>query len=361
MRFYLNAPLVIGYISMATTACLGMLQLAAARGDYAGLALFTADRKRGAHIGLGLTGGALLAYVTFAPEILTPGPAGTEVAIMFALCALLALAVTLAGADRRLRRKWGHLRRLPGGEAVQLGNLSATLYRPAVGEASLYPAVAVLPDPTAFVRATSDLVGALNQAGIAVLWLDAQAVTRCADPLSRQTLLGHLSTAVVYLTHQLEIIADRIGLLGLGLAGDAVWQAARADPQIRAALAVSPMALTASPPQSPPQAGEKKGGAPPGLAWLHELSYRQVWRWRRRRDAFQRAAADLQMPGAALSTPSERLAALYGVDAILTMRTTNAENSLFPIASRRHFTLLEEGQAMEQTVAWFRDRLMADD
>ncbi len=67
------------------------------------------------------------------------------------------------------------------------------------------------------------------------------------------------------------------------------------------------------------------------------------------------------MPGAALSTPSERLAALYGVEAILTTRITDAENSLFPIASRRHFTLLEEGQAMEQTVAWFRDRLMADD
>ena len=342
MRFYLNAPLVIGYVLMATTACLGMLQLAAARGDYAGLALFSTDQKRGQRLGLGLTVGALLAYVTFAPEILTPGPAGTEVAIMFSLCALLALIITLTGADRRIQGQKRRISLPTGGETMEVGDVRAILYHPSKEIASQDPTVVVLPDPTGFVFAPSTVIDALTEAGIAVLWVNSGS-----SDLSRQKLLGQLSTAIVHLTRHVKISGDHIGLIGLGLGGDAVWQVACNDPQIQAALAVSPVALTPENPNEPP----------PGLAWLHELSYRQIWRWRRQSVTFHRAVAALQTPAPETTLISDRLAVLHAGQALLAMRMSKTEATFLPITSRRHFTLLSEEQAIERLVTWFRDRL----
>ncbi len=354
MRFYLDLPLVLGYVLMATTACLGMLQLAAARGGYAGLSLFTADREQGARVGAGLTVGALLAYVLFAPEILTPGPAGSEVAQMFALCALVALAVTLLGADRRLARTRGW--QVSGGEPITLGDLPATLHPPLPAPPDRAPAVVLLPDPAGLVVAPQALVEAFCQAGIAVLALDARGVAASdAPPFGRvpgrsrlrQTLLGHLATALAGLARQPGIDAERVGLLGLGLGGDAALQAAVTDPQLRAALAVSPVG------DATPGTGE----AGPGLHWLHELSYLQVWRWRRRWPALRRAATDLQPPGSPPVTPSVNLAVLQGNSTILTMRKAQPEIEPLTVPGQRHFTLLQDTQARQLAVAWFQEKL----
>jgi dienelactone hydrolase len=356
MRFYLNFPLIAGYVLMATTACLGMLQLAGARGGYRGLSLFTGDRKKGVRIGAGLTVGALLAYVAFAPEILTPGPAGTEVAEMFGLCALFTLGVTLVGADLRLRRE--QARDVGAGETISLGGLPTTLYRPSASPSpddqgstasGPAPAVVLLPDPAGFVPSPAALVQALCRAGIAVLAMDAQGLAASDDPLSRRTLLGHLSTALVQLVQQPGIDKRRIGLVGLGLGGDAVLRAAAGDRNIRATLAVSPVGTGSS----------DTDLTRPGLHWLRELSYLQTWRWRRRWPELQSAAADLRaiMPqGTDAPAPIAVLRANGGPATV----PGNVDAERLEVQGHQYFTLLEEDQARQLLVTWLREKLTHD-
>ncbi len=345
MRFYLNFPLVAGYVLMAVSACLGMLQLAAARGGYAGLALFSTDRERGARIGAGLTVGAVLAYVLFAPEILTPGPAGSEVAQMFALCALCTLIATLGGAVYHIEKeRRADVLSSTDGEALTLGELPATLYHPTYPEPGDAPIVILLPDPAGFVLAPGALLEALRRAGIAVLALDAQGVARSNAPFSRRTLLIHISTALVQLGRQKGIDQERVGLLGLGLGGDAVWQAA-ASSQTRAALAVSPVARMSS----------ETTVAGPGLHWLREMHYFQAWRWRRRWPALRRAAAEIE--AIQLAREGLETAVLYADDDTLAMQSEGQAVTELTTPGWRHFTLLADAQARQIIVSWFQDKL----
>jgi hypothetical protein len=343
MRFYLNFPLVAGYVSMAITACLGMLQLAAARGSYTGLALFSAEREQGARIGAGLAVGAILAYVAFAPEILTPGPAGAEVAQMFALCALFALVTTLAGAAYRIESARQAEARMAPGESVTLGDSTATLYRPTPRPAGLgrAPVVVLLPDPTGFVIAPGSLVEALRQEGMAVLVPD---IAGSDAFLSRRALMIHLSTILAQLARQEGIDAERIGLLGLGLGGDAVWQAA-ASAQVRAALAVSPVACMSSEPEI----------IGPGLHWLREMSYVQVWRWRRGWRKLRQVADDLA--AVKLKQADLNVVVLRADGDILAMQKSPRDVERLVVPGRRRFTLLVEARVRKVVVEWFWEKL----
>ncbi len=351
MRFYLNAPLVIGYVLMATIACLGMLQFAAARNGYHGLSLFATARKEGTRIGIGLTLGAMLGYVLLAPETLTPGPAGTEVAEMFAACALFVLIITLVGAGWRLRRsnEW----RPTTGEVLLLGSLPARLHRPASlsGErpkrSKGAPAVVLLPDPTGFAVASTKLVEALCRTGIAVVTLDARSVMTADAPLTRPTLLGHLSLALVELAQVSDMDTERIGLLGFGLGGDAVLHAAIGH-QIKAAaaMAVSPVGLISSDPKRDL----------PGLQWLRELSYGQAWRWQRQKAAFERAALDLQVVEPLHKPPSIPVVVLISQATRLTTRIPSDVVRVEAPCDRR-FTLMHDDRACELAVSWFQEQL----
>lgn len=350
MRFYLDLPLVVGYVSMAVTACLGILQLAAARGGYSGLSLFTVEPRRGVRIGTGLTVGAVVLYALFAPEALTPGPAGTEVAGLFAFCALVALGITLAGADWRIRR--ARKRQTREGEPISLGGASATLYRPAPplpgspgAERSGVPAIVLMPDPTGFVCAPLALIDSICQAGIAVLELDARYLADSDAPFARRTLLGYTSTALVNLDRLSGIDDRRIGLLGLGLGGDAVLCAATIDPGVKAAAAVSPVAsdtLTA------------RGS---GLDWLRELTIRQAWRWRRLSPRLKRAVADLGIAESTVATAPDSVNVHKNGNAILTMRNPERFFEALPVPSDQCFTLLDDKHARHRLVVWFLDEL----
>jgi dienelactone hydrolase len=346
MRFYLNFSLVFGYVLMAVSTCLGMLQFAAARGEYAGLCLFTPARKRGLIIGAGLTVGAVLAYVLFAPEILTPGPAGTETTALFVLCALAALGITLIGADRRIKRARAARRPQDVGQTVPLGSLSATLYGASPRPTNHgRPVVILLPDPTGFVVAPPALTDALRQAGLTVLVLDAQGVSDSRAPLSRKTLEGHLAGALGQLA-QHTTAPSRVGLIGLGLGGNAVLGAAATAPQINAAVAVSPVGNTLP---------------KPGLQWLHELSYLQVWRWRRRWKTYQHAAIQL---GAAQPTRAEFddiTAVLQSEHDFMAMRKDRRRIERLITPGRRRFTLLQDSTARQLLVNWLSQKLDTTD
>ena len=343
MRFYLNFSLVFGYILMALTACLGTLQFAAARGKYAGLCLFTPARKRGMVIGAGMTIGALLAYVLFAPEILTPGPAGTELAEIFALCALTALGITLAGADRRIKRAQAARRPQDAGQTVPLGPLSATLYGappPATGNGR--PVVILLPDPSGFVVAPPALVDALRQAGLTALVLDAQGVSDSHAPLSRKSLEGHLASALGQLSQYSAAPPSRVGLIGLGIGGNAVLGAAATSAQISAAVAVSPIGDTL------PE---------PGLQWLHELSYRQVWRWHRHWKTYQHAAVQLGAAQPTRANFGDVAVVLQSEHDFMAMRKDQRRIERLTVAGRRRFTVLQEPPARQLLVDWLKQKL----
>ncbi len=344
MRFYLNVPLVVGYVSMALVATLGMLQFAAARGGYQGLSLFVdlsspQNRRRGAYLGAGLCAGALLAYVLLAPEILTPGPAGTEVAEMFALCALTSLGISLVGAGLRRKRAQAALYAVEGGQTLDFPPAQACLYPAEPKAEPTNPAVVLLPDPAGLVLAPPALLGRLRQAGLNALALDLRAD---ADKLYHLELLSTLSAAIAHLAGRFGAQNLRVGLLGLGLGGDAVLRAAAVDPQVRACLAVQPLLD-----------GSKFRA---GLPRLRELSYFQAWRWgwKRRRAARQKLAADLDGLGA-LQAP------FYGPAGVLVDEGRPLESGSverLAIPTDRHFSILEEDVALESIVAWFQTHLV---
>jgi hypothetical protein len=341
MRFYLNVPLVAGYLLMAIPACLGMLQFAAARGGYAGLSLFSDDRKAGTRIGVGLVLGSAILYAAFAPDIHTPGPAGTEITEMFLVCALLAMVVTVAGAHWRLKRRRtlrvrGESVNLEDSRAIRLGadaSMASSEQRP--------PTVIVCCDPTGFVTLPAALLDEFGAAGITVLLLGISPEAGTDASLSRSALLGVLSLALTHLRDD-----ERVGLLGLGLAGDAVLTAAMGSSHAAAALAVSPV-LTAP---------SLQADAGPGLHWLHELSLPQSWRWCRQRPVYQESIADLYNTVRASTSPSKPVAILCDSEpAMTTRRFADVRYIITP--EERHFTVLEVPVNRRTLIQWFQKAL----
>ncbi len=102
MRAYVPLHLAVNYILFAFTAALGVLQAVAATSQdwqQACVALPTRPRA-GMAVGLVLVAIAYAAFWFFAPDLLTPGPAGAELTALFGLSALLALGVA------RLLARW---------------------------------------------------------------------------------------------------------------------------------------------------------------------------------------------------------------------------------------------------------------
>jgi dienelactone hydrolase len=208
--------------------------------------------------------------------------------------------------------------------------------------------VVLLPDPAGFVPSPAALVPALCSAGIAVLAMDAHGLADSDDPLARRTILGHLSTALVHLAQQPGIDKRRIGLVGLGLGGDAVLHAAAGDRNIKATLAVSPVGKGSSDTEL----------TRPGLHWLRELSYLQTWRWRRRWPELQSAAADLRVfkPEGDATAPIAVLGANNGPATI----PGNVDAERLEVQGHYYFTLLEEERAQQLLVTWLREKLAHD-
>jgi dienelactone hydrolase len=352
MRYYLDPPLVIGYALMATIACLGMLQFAAARGGYRGLSLFVANPKNGKRVGAALVIAAVLGYVMFAPEILTPGPAGSEVAFMFALCALAALSFTLLGADLRIRRL--NVRQPDAGRELSLADLTATLYYPSPPHEQRrtlatepIPPIVLLPDPSGFVVLPAPAIDAFTQAGMAVLVVDT---SKAGSPPPRHSLARHTSDAIQLLSNLPGVDTERIGLLGLGLSGDAILAIAPRDARFTAAIALSSVN---SAPLSP-------GATARGLDWLRELSYLQVWRWRRLCPGLRQAVVRLHSEEMARDEEAVPVRHASLNSRLIAMRKQAGSVVAHDTPNERYFTLLEEDRVEKLVVQWFHDALVDD-
>lgn len=98
IRAYAPWYLVRNYMTFALVACLGALQLAAAHSG-----VVKHQRTRYA-VAIAVLIGAFLGFYALAPELLTPGPAGGELTLLFGAVALLAVAITHI-ASRLTRNK----------------------------------------------------------------------------------------------------------------------------------------------------------------------------------------------------------------------------------------------------------------
>jgi dienelactone hydrolase len=349
MRFYLDVPLFVGYVLMATLSCLGMLQLVAAKGQYSGLSLFTGNNRTGKRIGVTLTVGAVIAYVLFAPDILTPGPAGTEVAEMFAACALIALGVTLVGADVRMRGSGDSPG--TGGISVTIPGLDATYFDARAGLTSeelpvthCSSTVILLKDPSGFVSTPRQLIEALQSAGLSVLELNLLGDPEGDGSHSATAIQECLEAAVDWLEREKPIESDAgaIGLMGCGLGGDAVLWAAEADARIAAALGVAPL----------PEAPRPRNASENGVDWLRELSYRQTWRWHRRWSAMRRTATDMALNKPRHWGKNASRAVFVGREPQTAVIGAWSDVEILSATDGRHFSLLEKVGEQKVAVDW---------
>jgi hypothetical protein len=251
-------------------AALGTLQAAALHNGLEGLAWPVGTRRRRSGY---LLAGLLLA-VAFVARLLTAS-SGRQLAAelivpSIAAGAGLALVVTIIGAAARLHLGSGRRRLALPGQPIPLGPLESTYYRP--GRSAPYPALCLVPDPTAPGDDVTALVQALLERGIAVLHLGADL--REGDRLALQ---GLVAMGVSHLVQWSEVDSARIGLAGVGLGGDLALRGAAADPGVAAALAIEPVLTPGRPGM--------------GLEALRAASWftarRRTHRWRRSRLALE--------------------------------------------------------------------------
>ena len=263
-----NPDVSPAYFLVALAACLGTLQLIAARYGYIGLAWVSPRWQP--WLG-GLLGVALVSlpwawfFERHSAGIFRPGPAGLELMVMFGAAALASVPLTLIGATliqsgaapRSLPRRDGVI-----AELVTLPQGPAWLFRPARAGGP-YGAVCAVGTPGAGSEAVIPLATALAEAGLVALALGWNQEDAWRP--SEEEALQAATSAAAFLRARADVDALRLGAVGVGLGGDVALQAAATDQGIRAVVAVAPWLDLAN--------------AAPGLSLLRDMTFPQAWRW----------------------------------------------------------------------------------
>ena len=281
----------------------------AARYHLAGLALFDVrqHRRRGYLLALALVlGGTAIFFLWQWGPIFAPGPAGSELAVLFATSGLAALVFTLAGAALlgNLRHPAVNPRTLSeAGPLIQVGHAQGRYLEPLrdgpsdapPGEAPM-PALCLLPADSESEVVLAVLGRTMAQQGrISIL------IHPDANAYTFPGALALLPAAVSILTKRPEVDPNRIAVLGDGVGGDLAIRAASTSKDVRAVVAVAP--ILSEPPV--------------GLGLLHELTFPQAIRWARDRvraelvkwlEAGTYAAKVPPRPGLVLHGGEDRLA-----------------------------------------------------
>jgi hypothetical protein len=273
--YFVSAELAIGYWLFAFLSAVGALQWVAARYHLAGLALIDVrqHRRRGYLVALALVlGGTVFFFVWQWGPIFAPGPAGSELAVLFATSGLAALVATLVGASLlgNLRHPAVNQRVLAeAGPLVQVGHARGRWIEPlrdeqvdgSRGQAPM-PALCLLP-----ADRESEVVLAVvarrlaEECGVALLiHPDESAYTFPAA-------LAILPAAMTLLVKRPDIDPNRIAVLGDGVGGDLAIRSASTSREVRAVVAVTPIL----------------NEPPVGLGLMHELTFAQSIRWARDR------------------------------------------------------------------------------
>lgn len=320
MLKFVSSYLALSYLTFVAIAVAGLLQTLAAWHPFVGLALVD---YRQPSLWKRALGPALIviAYAWFfgtRREILTPGPAGAELTLLFGGAVLLALALTIAGAS--ILRPYRQRQAGPASIAARPVTLDhgqqGWLYSRGEAGAQL-PGVCLVPDPASPPAGQQALAAALIQAGMVVLvpvW-DADR-QRYPDALSLVPL------AMEYLSRCPQVDSQRLAVVGVGLGADLALRAAAADREVRAVAALGPLLQARY--------------ARPGLGLLREMTYPEALAWGLggRRSPL---VAELDAPSAVTQLARQPALVLYGSHDAL-------------IAPDRAQEILRAGQIVVRTV-----------
>jgi acetyl esterase/lipase len=273
LLYFVSAQLAIGYWLFALLSAIGALQWVAARYRLGGLALFDLGRhrSRGYRLAAVLVLGSTAAF--FASQwdpIFAPGPAGSELAVLFSASALCALLVTLLGAPllRSARRAAPRAELLSeAGPLVPVGHAQGRLLEPVVGEAVAPvgqpgPAVCLVPGGVDSELAMAVLARRLTEDGMVCLLIHPDP-SAYAFPAA----LAILPAAASLLAKRPDVDPNRIAAVGDGAGGDLTIRSASTSKEVKTLVAVAPIL------REPPV----------GLGLLRELSYSEALRWSRDR------------------------------------------------------------------------------
>jgi hypothetical protein len=261
--YFVYPELALGYMLFSFLAALGVLQIVSTHERLAGLALVHQSRHRAAGYVLGaalVISGTAWYFVSQWWRILTPGPAGSELAVLIIPSAGGALLFTAAMAALRQRKEAQPQLALENAhkQTVTIGHATGDLYLPS-NPGKPIPAVTVVAGPDSHGHASLvTLAQEFVQHGMAVLLLTTER-----ESYTYPEILALLPAAMSGLGKHPEIDPQRIGAVGYDLGGDLVLRAASADPQLKALVALAPILWE----------------QPCGLDLLREMSYPEAWRW----------------------------------------------------------------------------------
>ena len=349
MLYFVYRELALGYLLFAFLCALAALQVVAVRYGLVGLALLDYSQYPWLGYVLGgalVAGGAAWYFVTQWKRIFTPGPAGSELALLFGAGAAVALVVSLLVAALRLRLKHSHSAAdagRPQAQRIVLGRASGQLYVPSEPTESM-PAVCLIPGlGTASWGSLHSLARHLVAQRIVALVINPDA-----ELYSYPETLATLPAATAYLSKRPEVDPNRLAAAGYDLGGDLVIRAAGAHKQLRAIAALAPILQEIA----------------PGLGLLSEMSYLEAWHWLRD-ERRARLVAQLSALEYGTKIAPRPLLLLYGADDRLSARTSPQDWDAKDhgwithqvIQSAGHIDLLDHPATLNTVVRWLKERL----
>lgn len=347
MLYFVSVRLALGYLSFSFLSALGILQFVAARYRLSGLALldYRENRTKGyALAALLIACGVLIFFVGQWQAILTPGPAGSELALLFGLSTVCASVVALAAAtfSQGLRRRSTTLSRGEEGKIVPVGRGTGRLYLPANLTVPV-PAVVLVSGLLGYQSSLLPLARRMSQEGLAALVI-CPGEELCTYP----EVLTLVPAAMSELSKQPEIDQQRLGALGHDLGADLVIRAASMDKQIKGVAALAPVLVD----------------MPPSLDLLREMTYPQAMRWTRDR---KRAILRTELHAVAYGTKlaPHPFLLLYGAeDRVVSRAPTEAWKAqqtasmhMEIITDTGHFDLVEHPMVSRTVIQWFKENL----
>jgi len=346
LLYFVSAELALGYWLFAFLAALGTLQCIAARYRLRGLALldYAGRPALGYAVGtiLGLVG-TLAFFVTQWEPIFAPGPAGSELAVLFATSAAAALAVALttAAITQRLGRSFPAVLD-DGGQEIRASHSAGRLYKPPA-QATPVPAICLVPGLPASEAPMMELGRRLAEAGLVALVLH-----RDEESYTYPAVLAVLPAALAALKEHPEVDAERMGVVGDDLAADLVIRAASTGKEIRAVAAVAPI-LTP---------------VPAGLDLLREMSFFRAMRWARDQkratlcrelNAMEYGARIPPRPFLLLYGGEDRLVGDPALSTWQAQQPNTVEMRFVPGVG--HFGLLSHAPATEALITWLKEHM----
>lgn len=345
--YFVSWQLALRYLLLCFLSAVGVLQLVAAYRRYVGFSLLGKYQRPwgGYALGIALIAIPYAIFFSTSPGIFRPGPAGSELTVLFSIGAFLALLFTLTGAslvqkiEQRQQQRPREQPPLLTYEPVELQLLRGMLYRAQEEQGASRGAICLLPDLTALNddAGITALIQALTQAGFHVLTADWNGV-------QYPEVLGVVPTSIAALTRRTEVDAEHIGVLGIRLGGNLALRSAAEDPTIRTVVALAPLL------------GQES--AQPGLELLRELSYWQAWRWGNV-PGQEQLVKDLAAQQWEKDLPPRPWCVVVGAEDTLVpiaeiapqVKASGGEIEVVPRAG--HFNLLAHPLVAESVVGWF--------